>query len=256
MRKFLAVVTVVAACLFVVPQADAASGHRHAPLRLVGSRTNAEYSVNWSGYAIPAKAGQHITAVSGSWIVPLIRNLPPGYSSSWIGVGGYGTSDLIQTGTASSGKLERSHAWVEMLPDVEAPITSGCSGDASCTVSQGDRISASVTNTVGNTWVVTMTDMGRWSWSKTLTYASTLSSAEWVFEAPQVGYLGLGLQTIPANAPHAKFLGGGSYRVNGVDHWLAGSGAQRVLMLTATPSFLGSDGHFTVCAYKTSCRNF
>ena len=231
-----------------------------------------EYSVNWSGYAVPAQANQPITAVNGSWIVPLIRNAPPGFSSSWIGIGGYRSNDLIQTGTASSGRLEGNYAWYEILPANETRITSGCRGDNNCTVRQGDRIASTVEFVGGKSWLIALTNWGtstaapQWTWSTTVSYASSMSSAEWVFEAPTIGLsaLPVGLQTLPAYAPHAKFLAGGSYRVNGVTRPLGGSGASRMIMVdlvsgkyrTATPSLLGHDGHFTVCAYKRTCQNF
>jgi hypothetical protein len=248
MRKVVAVFAAVAALVLVVgvPPADAAP----------------DYSINWSGYAVP---GANITAVNGSWIVPLIRNAPPGFSSSWIGIGGYRSNDLIQTGTASSGRIEGNYAWYEMLPDNEQRIT-GCGGDANCTVRQGDRVSASVTNVGGANWVISMVNAGKWSWSKAVTYQSTLSSAEWVFEAPTLGVRGVpvGLQTLPAYAPHARFLGGGTYRMNGATQPLTASVAKRMIMVdmvagwyrTATPSLLAGDGHFTVCAYKRTCPNF
>ncbi|MEY2471310.1 MAG: hypothetical protein QOK28_639 [Actinomycetota bacterium] len=243
MRKFVGVFVLVVALVFAAgtPRVDAA----------------AEYTLNWSGFAVPAGEGQQMTAVTGSWIVPMIRTAPPGFSSSWIGIGGYGTRDLIQTGTASSGRLEGDYAWYETLPDNETRIT-GCAGDATCAVKQGDRVSASVTNVGGSTWVIAMTDSGRWWWSKTLSYQSSLSSAEWVFEAPTVGFSGVpvGFQTLPAYAPHARFLSGGTYRVNGVNRPLTTGVATRLKMFTATPSFVAPDGHFTVCAYKPSCKNF
>ena len=225
-----------------------------------------EYSVNWSGYVVGANGGEQISAVTGSWIVPLVREAPPGYSSSWIGIGGYRSQDLIQAGTASSGRLGGNYAWYETLPANETRITSGCAGDATCAVHQGDRVSTAITNVGGNTWVIAMTNAGRWSWSKTLSYVSTLSSAEWVFEAPTVGFAGvpIGLQSTPAYAPHAKFLGGSTFRLNGADRRLNASNAKRMIMVDlvsglyrlATPSLLAGDGHFTVCAYKRTCPNF
>lgn len=232
---------------------------RHAP----------EYSLNWSGYAVPAKGGEAITVVRGSWIVPALKAVPPGLSSSWIGIGGYNTPDLIQTGTASS-RIDGNYAWYEMLPDFAIPITSGCAGDNACSVARGDRMSAAITNVGPDTWTIQLANLGKgatakWHWGKTVSYRSTLSSAEWIFEAPQLA----NVQTIPANAPHAKFLFG-DYVVNGVPKPLATSAPSRIVMVPpcvfidldcgvirlATPSFLAPDGHFQVCAYKRTCPNF
>jgi hypothetical protein len=258
------VAVVVAACLVVVaPPADAA---KNAPQR----------STNWSGYAVPAKPGETITEVRGSWHVPSVKPAPPGLSSSWIGVGGYATGDLIQVGTASS-YADGHHAWYEMLPAFETPITSGCAGDSRCRVTPGDRMTASVTNVGGDTWTLLMANLGKggpakWHWAKTVTYKSSRSSAEWIFEAPQIGlpsaFVGSfrtpgSLQTTPSHAPHAKFLGG-DYVANGVRKPLAPGGAVRIAMYdflvalvrVATPSLMAPDGHFQVCAYKTTCPNF
>jgi hypothetical protein len=89
----------------------------------------AEVSINWSGYAVEAKPGEAITALNGSWIVPKITHAPPGFSSSWIGIGGYRTGDLIQVGTAWGGPVDGNYAWFEMLPEHETTLDSGCAGD-------------------------------------------------------------------------------------------------------------------------------
>jgi hypothetical protein len=232
------------------------------------------YSVNWSGYAVAAGSGQRIDQVNGAWTVPEVKNLPPGFSSSWIGIGGYQTQDLIQVGTESDGRLGGNHAWYEMLPDNSIPITSGCAGDTTCKVDSGDNMAADIRNLGGDNWVITINNFAhspspKWSWQKTFQYKSSFSSAEYIFEAPQVGFsvagVGLGgMQTLPARAPHARFLPGAALTVNGVTRSLASSSPTRVVMFagavrlvhTATPSGLASDGHFQVCAYANRCKNY
>jgi hypothetical protein len=229
----------------------------------------AEISINWSGYAVDAKPGESITGVTGSWLVPKIKHAPPGLSSSWIGVGGYATSDLIQVGTASSGLISGNYAWYEMLPAAETRITSGCVGDNACTVKQADRMVGSVINTGGNGWRITLTNFGKggspkWTWAKNVTYASTRSSAELIYEAPMLGVAGFGVHTTPANAPHAQFLPGATFVVNGATRPFATARPHRIHMndpgagrvRTATASLMAPDGHFQVCAYKTKCPNF
>jgi hypothetical protein len=266
--RLLVAAALVAGAVASAPHADAAVARSHQVNQVLRSgrlsSSNArEYSLNWSGYVVPTQGGERITEVAGSWNVPLVRAAPPGWSSAWIGIGGYGTPDLIQVGTASSGLFDQDHAWYEILPEYETPITSGCAGDSSCGVQQGDRLAARIVNVSGDNWVISLTNFGRgaspkWSWSKALTYQSNLASAEYIFEAPQVGvsnpFVG-GIQTMPANAPHQKFNGGATVRVSGQLKPLAAAGAKRIVMLTATPSFLAPDGHFTVCAYKINCKN-
>jgi hypothetical protein len=265
MRKLFVGIAAAVLATFVVaaaPNADAATARRHRANHFV-SQHGRMYSTNWSGFALPAKSGERITAVTGSWNVPLIRPVPPGQSSSWIGIGGFDTSDLIQVGTSSNGRLDDSYAWFEMLPDYETRILSGCARDASCSLSPGDHMAASVTNNGGDNWTIMLANLGdgvhaKWYWGQVVTYRSTLSSAEWVFEAPQTGVVIGGIpvlaQTMPANAPHARFTGG-TYTLNGVTQALRPWVAQRIFMPTATPSPMAPDGHFRVCAYKLSCTS-
>jgi hypothetical protein len=263
MRKLSLVFAAGLVLLGVVAQAPSAD----AAFRLRSSHAP-EYSINWSGYAVPANAGEQITAVDGRWRVPKVKAAPPGLSSSWIGIGGYRTNDLIQVGTASSGRIEGNYAWYEMLPAFETPITSGCTIDPTCSVAQGDLMSAAIWNTGGDNWMIALSNLGKvgtpkWHWAIGVTYKSTLSSADFIFEAPRVGVPLLSVQTIPAHAPSAKFLGG-SVRINGVTKPLAASSPVRIMMndpalgfvRTATPSLMAPDGHFAVCAYKRTCPNF
>jgi hypothetical protein len=280
MRKFLAVCAATL-CLVVLgaSNADAAGGRRHSANHVLVSpagRHSDLYSTNWSGYAVPAKAGEKISAVTGSWVVPMIRPMPPGESSSWLGIGGFNTQDLIQVGTSSNGRLDDTYAWFEVLPAYESRITSGCSGDASCRVVSGDRMAASVTNNGGDSWTIMLANLGqggpaKWYWGKTLGYPSTQSSAEWVFEAPQKGFAvnaplvggrPVFAQTLPAHAKSAKFFGG-TYHINGVVKNVRPDVVTRIFMTDkvgivpeATPSDMAVDGHFQVCAYSFSCKNF
>jgi Peptidase A4 family len=115
--------------------------------------------------------------------------VPPGFAATWTGIGGYNTSDLIQAGTAEqsapSNSLlgEQYYAWYELLPASETQLT-GCSGDANCSVTTGERITVSISRVSGNTWTISMSDAGHWSWSKQVSYSSSLSSGEWILEAP------------------------------------------------------------------------
>ena len=129
------------------------------------------------------------------------------YSSSWVGIGGYCENarctavdqTLIQLGTeqdiASDGKTTQYYAWIEMLPNYPlliSPKFPNCN-DLSCaySVSPGDVITASLacqsncTPGSEQTWLLAMTNRTKnWSWSTTVTYASSLLSAVWIQEAP------------------------------------------------------------------------
>ena len=101
---------------------------------LISVRGDTADSLNWAGYAVTPGSG--ISAVSGTFTVPSVGVLPPGFSASWAGIGGYTTSDLIQAGVSENSAIGgellggQYDAWYEILPASETPIT-GCSGDAS-----------------------------------------------------------------------------------------------------------------------------
>ena len=102
------------------------------------------------------------------------------------------TSSVVSTtpGTDPAGQRDAYH--------------SGCSGAVpSCAVNPGDRVTVDISNTGGNNWDISLTDAGNWTWSTTLTYASSESSAEWIQEAPSLG----GVQTIPAAVGTVSFTG-------------------------------------------------
>ncbi len=128
------------------------------------------------------------------------------YSSSWVGIGGYcedaacSTVDntLIQLGTehdASSSNATEYYAWVEMLPNnpiIISPSYPSCTS-LSCAypVRPNDVITASLqcmancTPGANQTWLLQMNNQTQgWNFEQSVSYASTLLSAEWIEEAP------------------------------------------------------------------------
>jgi hypothetical protein len=216
-------------------------------------------SLNWSGYAVTPGSG--VTAVNGSFVVPSAGALPPGFSAQWAGIGGYNTNDLIQAGvgensTPSNPLLGPQYfAWYEILPASETPLT-GCSGDANCTVRPGDAISVNIHNVSGNTWSVSVADSGHWTYSHTLTYPSSESSAEWIQEAPTL----VVLQTLPAAVGTVHFGPTSTYTHAGTTSTIAAGNPTRInespvgVVNEATTSPLASDGQsFNVCVYVQTC---
>jgi hypothetical protein len=138
-------------------------------------------STNWSGYL---STGGNFTAVSGTWIAPTPTPTSTTVESgdgTWIGIGGISTSDLIQIGTEntiSPSGVVSSSAFYELLP-------AGAVGIPSLTVSPGDTISASITQTATSQWTISLVNVttGK-SFSQSVTYTSSLSSAEWIQEDP------------------------------------------------------------------------
>ncbi len=186
------------------PPADAAPGQSR--------------SVNWSGYAA---TGGKFTSVSASWIVPTISADTNGMDATWIGIGGVDTTDLIQAGTQAvveSGQVVYSALW-ETLPDVAQPVP--------MTISPGDQISVNITQQSRNTWQININDVtNSQSWSKTLTYRSALSSAEWIEEAPATERS----QILPLDNFGSVTFTSGMTTENGQTRSIAQAGAQPITM--------------------------
>jgi len=214
-------------------------------------------SLNWSGYAV---TGTGITGVTSTFTVPTAGLIPPGFTATWAGIGGYNTSDLIQAGVGEqslpSAPLVGAQysAWWETLPNAETPI-SGCSGDPNCTVNPGDSVTVNIANAGGNNWKISMTDANHWSWSLNVSYASSESSAEWILEAPSLAVV----QTIAAPVGVAHFGPTSTFNQGGTKTIAQGNPTAIDMGLgigpnEATPSPLAADGQsFDVCTYSSSC---
>lgn len=217
-------------------------------------------SLNWSGYAVTPPA-HDVTAVSSTFQVPTAGLVPPGFDAMWTGIGGYSTTDLIQAGIGAQSLPSapllgpQYYAWYEILPASETPIT-GCAGDSTCAVSPGDTITVDISKGSGSDWNVSINNGSKWSFTKTLQYQSSESSAEWIFEAPTL----VAAQTIPAPVNTAHFLSGETYSDGSGTHTITQGSPTAIDMglgvgiNEATPSALGADGQsFNVCTYSTSC---
>jgi len=143
-------------------------------------------SPNWSGYCVVSDLNTpqpQVTSVSASWTVPTVEvSMGNSYSAAWIGVGGQYDDTLIQVGTEQdsiNGKATYS-ALYELLPSYAVTIDS-------ISISPGDKITASIslTNKTANTWLIEINDVTEGqSFNKSLVYASSMLSAEWIVEAP------------------------------------------------------------------------
>jgi hypothetical protein len=139
-------------------------------------------SSNWSGYAI---TGFGFTGVTGQWTVPTVtapvRQRAHKYSSTWVGIDGFNDPDLIQAGTEQDWRDGAAvyYAWWEVLPAYESPIT--------MSVHPGDTMAVSITQGFPD-WTITVSDVttGQ-SVPITTPYSGSLTSAEWIQEAPTVG---------------------------------------------------------------------
>ncbi|MCL4423346.1 MAG: G1 family endopeptidase [Actinobacteria bacterium] len=227
-------------------------------------RSGSVDSLNWSGYVATPPSGQRVTAVSVTYRVPSASLLPPGFAATWAGIGGYTSTDLIQAGTeqSSTGLLgAQYYAWYEVLPAASVQLTSGCytadGAVSSCAVTPGDQMTVDIANQGGNQWLISITDAGNWTWSKTITYSSSESSAEWILEAPQID----GLQSLLADVGTVGFAPSDEYALDGgLLQPMADANPVQVilspagLIAEATPSAIDSAGTgFNDCSYQSSC---
>jgi Peptidase A4 family len=153
-------------------------GHGTRPLTAHGGPANAATSTNWSGYAASGGNGSY-TSVSASWTEPTgICSGGNQYSSFWVGLDGYNSGSVEQTGSEvdCSGRTPQYYSWYEMYPAYPVNFSN--------TVRPGDVFTASVTFS-GGTYTLKLSDTTQgWSHTvkKTGSYAN--SSAEVIAEAP------------------------------------------------------------------------
>lgn len=148
---------------------------------------------NWAGYVVDTK---NITAVHAAWVVPAVTAPPTtGYSSTWVGIGGNTTQDLIQAGTEQDVEdgVPTYYAWVEALPDATLGVS-----PRRLPANPGDAFSVTITNTGGDEWSITLENRTtNQRLTLTATYASCTCSAEWIEELTAVDGM--------PNAPLANF---------------------------------------------------
>lgn len=164
------------------PQVVAAQfPHQHGPIRLTSApaRDGSVTSDNWSGYTV---TGSDFTYAKASWKLTAINctKTPNSYAGFWVGLDGYSSSTVEQTGTASdcNGKNPQYYAWYEFFPANPVTITS-------VPVAPGNILFAEVSYN-GTEFTLTLTNetTGK-TFSKTgKVTGAKRSSAEWIAEAP------------------------------------------------------------------------
>jgi hypothetical protein len=159
--------------------------------------------------------------------------------ASWVGIGGVSSGDLIQAGTdetvGASGPA-RYEAWYELLPRASQPVA--------LTIAPGDRVSVAITQPAAGSWQIQIADTttGQSS-NQTVSYGSSLGSAEWIVEAPSSRRRVLPL----ADFGTIGFSGATTVQ-NGASETIAQADGAAVTMsgargqVEAAPSSLGGDG--------------
>jgi hypothetical protein len=149
--------------------------------------TNQEVSsTNWSGYAATGSNGA-FTSVSASWTQPSAtcssssrRHSSDQYAAFWVGLDGYSSDSVEQTGTDSDcdGRTPDYYGWYEMYPADPVYYNNP--------VAPGDQISASVTFSGSDAYTLVLTDSTQ-GWTQKITIDESgfdRSSAEVITEAP------------------------------------------------------------------------
>jgi Peptidase A4 family len=137
-------------------------------------------STNWSGYAVTGANGS-FHSVSASWTEPTATcSGSAKYASFWVGLDGYSSNSVEQTGTDSdcSGRTPQYYGWYEMYPAFPVNFSN--------TVRPGDSMSASVTFSGTSTYTLVLHDATQ-GWTQTITKNQSglaRSSAEVITEAP------------------------------------------------------------------------
>ncbi len=208
-------------------------------------------SLNWSGYAVTGATGS-VTDVKGSWVVPAIQGTCSStnqYSSHWVGIDGYSSNTVEQTGTDSDCQngAPAYYAWFEFYPQPSFSING-------LTIKPGDVIKAEVSRS-GSHFTVTIADTttGK-TYSKTKTVSSAqASSAEWITEAPSSsgGVLPLAnFGTVNWGTDYTSIASTNYATIGGLTGAIGsfGSSVHQIAMVTsggavkASPSQLSTDG--------------
>jgi hypothetical protein len=155
-----------------------AAARTNAPRLAPNHKITHSTSSNWAGYA--AFNGRY-TTVSASWKQPTAScTSATTYSSFWVGLDGYSSNTVEQTGTSAdcSGGSPRYYAWYEMYPkfpvNLSIAVRAGDSMSASVTTNGAGQFTLHIHNgTTGGDFVTTQTSK-----------KARLSSAEAIAEAP------------------------------------------------------------------------
>jgi hypothetical protein len=224
-----------------------------------GKITNSTgYSYNWSGMVDTTTATSYgptsFNNVFAVYVVPIAQQAFGActggwdYSSSWVGIDGWSSGDVLQAGTESdaycSGGTKSTYysAWYEWFPFAEVRISS-------LPVYPGDTIYVGVwstSSTQGNAYLANF-NTNQYVFVSFSAPAGTHlvgNSAEWVVERPGIGG---GLATL-TNYISDMFADGYAWTVAGTPYDPGSSGAIQVTMADnygnpiSYPSLLGPSG--------------
>lgn len=158
---------------------------------------------NWGGYAA---TGSGFTSVSATWTEPSATcNSTNDLYAPWVGIDGYGSSTVEQTGVAtdcSSGSA-KDQAWYEMYPANPVYLST-----SSYPVAAGNSITASVTYAGSSRYTLKLTNNSRgWTYTTTKSLSASRTSAEVIIESPTGAYPKFSTLTFTSATVNGSSLG-------------------------------------------------
>jgi hypothetical protein len=269
--------------LFEVPQSYAASSmnisigpdrsaFKAGVSSALAAAVSTVYSENWAGYAVSAVSGT-VTQAHGSWIQPatVCSSSAAGdqYAAFWVGVDGYTSTTVEQTGTLSycpQGSTSPEYiAWYEFYPAqaIEEILT--------MTIHAGDKIQATVKYSATKKMIsVTLrdaTDGQSFTASNPAGFTFLRSSAECITETPEVGpslallanfgsvswgkdYTGIKSTCSATVSGSTKPMG--NFGANSVDIVMCNEAIASSCVAIATPTAISKDGTSFQVAFENA----
>ena len=156
---------------------------------------------NWSG---AAKSGSGFYSVTSTWTEPAVTcNSTNDLMAPWVGIDGYGSSTVEQTGVATDCSSGRPvyQAWYEMYP--ANPVYYSLS---SYPVAAGDRFTGTVTRS-GTTYTLKLVNTTRgWTATKIASMSASNASAEVIIESPTAAYPNFGTVSFSSSSINGSTL--------------------------------------------------
>ena len=221
------------------------------------------YNNIWTGYAV---TGSDFTQVHGSWTVAAVdcSKTPNSDSSEWVGIDGWDSNTVEQTGTDAdcNGKDPSYYVWYEFFPLNTIVINK-------VSIAPGDNFSASVTYDGNDEYTVSITnDTANEAFSKKVKFtgadgsgAPPRNSAEWIMEMDGNKLSDFGINDF---GQFYTGVSGGTDTATDSAHSVAihdfGSAVQKSIStqsgsknspITALPSNLASDGSSFKVTWKS-----
>lgn len=165
-------------------------GHLGGPAKVKAAPSKPGYNINGYNWSGVVKTGSGFSSVTSTWTEPSVTcNSYNDLMAPWVGIDGYGSSTVEQTGVATdcSSGSPVYQGWYEMYP--ASPVYYSLS---SYPVRAGDRIVGTVTRS-GTTYTLKLNNSTR-GWTKTTTASLSASnaSAEVIIESPTASYPAFG----------------------------------------------------------------